>query len=441
VPPTYPFLVGFFPGPDSLANLFAHSAAFPNGIPPLGAPPTEIYVPKPSFFTGFSTPGCAFPLPQQCSATFNGNVNGLIQLSVPLHWVAGTTQQWNFGIQRELGRNWFAELGYVGTKGSRLRSTSDSDQPALATPQNPVTLPYNCLTGAAGSCRIVDSTLENVSARAPYLGIAPGDFELFAPNSDSHYSALQATLGHHFGNGLYLQSAYTYSKSIDDVSTASVAFVTRVNDQLNGRASRGLSDFDRRHRFVTSVVYQLPSLSTASSFMKGAFGGWEASGVVILQSGAPFTVYDPAGGTAYSLASPSTTASFAPGFSCANAFNTGSLGSRLVNWVNAAAYEPDPHATLSTGGPSDATLYGTSPRNCLIGPPQKNVDFSLGRIFKLTEGQNLRFLADFFNIFNHPSFANPAAPAVGPTPGSGSAPITSTIGTPRLVQFSLKYSF
>jgi hypothetical protein len=60
---------------------------------------------------------------------------------------------------------------------------------------------------------------------------------------------------------------------------------------------------------------------------------------------------------------------------------------------------------------------------------------------KLAEGQNLGFLVDFFNIFNHPSFANPAAPAVGPISGSGSAPITSTIGTPRLIQFSLKYSF
>jgi hypothetical protein len=74
-------------------------------------------------------------------------------------------------------------------------------------------------------------------------------------------------------------------------------------------------------------------------------------------------------------------------------------------------------------------------------PKQKNVDFSLGKMFRLHEGQSLRFLADFFNLFNHPSFANPAFAAVGPTPGSGSAPITSTIGTPRLIQFSLKYSF
>jgi hypothetical protein len=443
VPPTYPFLVGFFPGAGSLANLFASSAAFPNGIPPLGAQPTQTYVPTAAILQGFATP-CAFPNPQACSPAFSGNVNGLIQLDVPLHWVAGTTQQWNLTLQRELGRDWFAELGYVGTKGTRLRSTYDPDQATLATSQNPVTIPgQGCanLQAQGLSCQIVDSTVENAAARAPYIGIAPGDFEDFAPNSDSHYNALQATLAHHFGKGLYFQSAYTYSKSIDDVSTASVAFLTRVNNQTDAAASRGLSDFDRRQRFVTSGVYQLPFFAHANGLTKVALGGWEASGVLIFQSGAPFTIYDPSGGTAYALAStPSSTATFAPGFSCGNAPSSGSIQSRLANWVNPAAYQPDPLATLSDGTSSDATVYGNTPRNCIIGPPQKNVDFTLDKTFKLGERQSLRFRTDFFNLFNHPSFADPASTSVSAT-GGGSAPITTVIGTPRLIQFSLKYSF
>jgi hypothetical protein len=442
VPPTYPFLVGFLPGADSLANLFASSAAFPNGVPALGAAPTQTYVPIAAILQGFATP-CSFPTVQACSPLFSGNVNSLIQLAVPLHWVAGTTQQWNFTIQHEFGRDWFMELGYVGTKGSRLRSTYDPDQATLATTQNPVTIPgQGCVNLQAQglSCTIVDSTVENASARAPYIGIAPPDFEDFAPNSDSHYSALQATLAHHLSRGLYFQSAYTYSKSIDDVSTASVAFLTRVNDQNDARASRGLSDFDRRHRWVTSAVYQLPFFSSASGLTKAALGGWEASGVMILQSGAPFTIYDPAGGTAYALAStPSSTATFNSGFSCGNAPSSGSIQSRLANWVNPLAYTPDPFATLSDGSASDATVYGNTPRNCIIGPPQKNVDFTLDKAFKLGERQSVRFRADFFNLFNHPSFAIPAAPVV--SSAGGSAPITSTVGTPRLIQFSLKYSF
>jgi hypothetical protein len=468
-PPVYPFGVDVLPAvfgtcaatASCLANLFTANTGNPAfalpGVPALGAPPTQGYAPIASLFAGFPNGGCTLANnatasnPDECGATFTGTVNSLIELAVPLHWVVGTTQQWNFTIQRSLGHEWFAELGYVGTKGSRLRSTYDPDQATLATVQNPVIVPVNATVGGSSCpasnlvgtnmCKIVDSTSDNVSGRAPFQGIAPADFEDFAPNSDSHYNALQATLAHHFAKGLYFQSAYTYAKSIDDVSTASVAFVTRVNDQDNARASRGLSDFDRRQRFVASGVYQLPFFASANGVEKTALGGWEASGVLILQSGTPFSVFDPAGGSAYALASPSSTATFVSGFSCNNASSSGSPTSRLGNWVNAAAYQPDPTATLADGSASDGTLYGNTPRNCIIGPPQKNVDLTLGKAFKITEGQAIRFRADFFNLFNHPSFANPAAPAVGSSPGSGSAPITSTVGTPRLIQFSLKYSF
>ncbi len=435
-PPAYPFKVGFLPGPGSLANLF--STSFP--VPPLGAPPTQPFAPVPSFFAGF--PGGD----TTAGPNFTGTVQSLIELAVPLHWVAGTTQQWNFTIQRELGRNWFAELGYVGTKGTRLRSTYDDAESILATPSNPLILPYDCTTGApGGTCKIIDSTAANSPARSRYLGINPADFEDFAPNSDSHYNALQATLAHHFSKGLYFQGAYTYAKSIDDVSTASVAFVTRVNDQNNPRASRGLSDFDRRHRFSGSAVYQLPFFSSSQGITKAALSGWEASPVVILQSGTPFSIWDPAGGGAYNLASPSATASFAPGFGCGNAASRGSITSRVANWVDPAAFSPDPTAPVGTPGTTEGTLYGNTPRNCVIGPHQFNVDLTLGKAFKLFEDQNLLFRADFFNLFNHPSFANPSVfnggGVVGSSVGSGAAPITAVIGTPRLIQFSLKYSF
>jgi hypothetical protein len=428
-PPAYPFKVGFLPGPNSLANLF--STAFP--IPPLGAPPTQAFVPVPSFFTGFNNGG-----DPTSSPNFSGTVQSLIELAVPLHWVTGTTQQWNLTIQRELGHDWFAEIGYVGTKGTRLRSTYDDDQARLATVANPITLPYAC-TGGAGTCPITESTAENAPARVPYLGINSVDFEDFAPNSDSHYSALQTTLAHRFSHGLYFQGAYTYAKSIDDVSTASVAFVTRVNNQIDPRASRGLSDFDRRHRFVASAVYQLPFFSSSHGIVKAVLSGWETSPVVTLQSGTPFTIWDPAGGTAYNLASPSSTAEFSPGFSCSNALSRGSITSRVANWVNPAAYSPDPGAPAAGGGFTDATVYGNTPRNCIIGPHQRNMDLTMGKTLKITEQQNLRFRADFFNLFNHPSFANPSVFNGGGAVGF--APITQVIGTPRLIQFSLKYSF
>lgn len=448
--PFFPIAVNFLPGAGSLANLFQPNPAtgFP-GIPPLGSLEST-FVPQPAFFTGFSNCG---PVIQRCSPLpFTGNVNSLIALQVPLHWIVGTTQQWNLSLEYDLGKDWFVEVAYVGTKGTHLRSTFDPDQATLATPQHPVTIPgISCdgaMKGAGQSCVIMDSTVENANARAPFLAIAPANFEAFAPNSDSHYHALQTTVGHHFSKGLYLQSAYTYSKSIDDVSTATVSFDTRFNDQNNPRDSRGLSDFDHRHRFVTSALYELPFFAHKEGAMSKALGGWEVSGVIILQSGAPYTPVDSAGGTAYAFSSPNlATPVFATGFSCGNASTRGSVEARLAHFANPSAFVVDPHVLLSNGTMSDATGLGNVSRNCLIGPPQKNVDFTLGKTFKLTERQSIRFRTDFFNLFNHPSFANPGSAdveTVNPANPQGAGPfaqITSVVGTPRLIQFSLKYSY
>jgi len=411
-------------------------------LPPLGQV-TQAAVPTPSFFQGFAggvTTG---------SPMFSGTAAGYFGLAVPLHWIVPTTQQWNFTIQHQLGGNWVMELGYVGTKGTHLRSTFDPDQPNLASPTNPITITCGnavapCLTAPTGTVyTITQNTAANSTARVPYLGINPSAFEAFYPNSDSGYNSLQATLSHKFSKGLYFQSAYTYSKSIDDVSTASVAFLTRVNDQNSADASRGLSDFDHRHRFVTSLNYALPFFADRHDAAGYIAGGWQIDSVIVAQSGSPITIADSSGGTNYNLASyPVATADFAAGFNCGNALNSGSLATKIANWVKPAAYLPDPVI-----GPDGTTGFGDSPRNCIIGPNQVNVDFSLGKTFKLGERQSLRFRTEVFNLFNHPSFQNPLftgnanVEATNANGTSAVGEINQTNGTPRLIQFSLKYMF
>ncbi len=261
----------------------------------------------------------------------------------------------------------------MGTKGTRLRSTFDPDQPALASPSNPITLtapnetPYT----------ITQNTASNALARAPYQPLNPAIFEAFYPNSDSRYNGLQATVSHHFSKGLYLQSAYTWSKSLNDVSTASVAFVTRVNNQDSGAASRGLSDFDRRQRFVTSFNYAIPFMADRRDAMGYLLGGWETDAVLVAQSGSPITIFDSAGASDFTLSSsPVATANFAPGYSCSNALNSGNLQAKIANWVNPEAYAPAPVV-----GVDGSTGYGDSPRNCIIGPKQFNLDFTLSQDF------------------------------------------------------------
>lgn len=258
--PIYPVLVtGNAPG--QMGGIFA-------GAPPLGQV-SAAFLPSPAIFQGFAG-GDTTTAPMfsgGASSAFN-----FINLAVPLHWVVPTTQQWNLTVQRQLGGNWVLELGYVGTKGTRLRSTFDPDQPALASPTSPIVLTCGtaaapCLTAPTGTqYTITTNTAANASARAPFLGIDPAAFEAFYPNSDSHYNGLQATVSHKFSKGLYFQSAYTYSKSIDDVSTASVAFLTRINDQNNARDSRGLSDFD--HPSVLSPVSITPCRSWPTATMR-----------------------------------------------------------------------------------------------------------------------------------------------------------------------------
>jgi len=442
--PFFPIAVPVFTAPGTLSCLFyvGQNCANPPLMPPLGqfgALPQPSVITSPAFPAGCTLGTGAPGVGQQCSPNFSGSVINLFGLQVPLHWIVPTTQQWNLTVQHELGKQWFLEVGYVGTKGTHLRSTYDPGQAQLVLPNNPAT--WITVPVAGGTpVTIKDSTLENANARGPYLGLSPFAFEAFAPVSDSHYNALQATVAHHYSNGLYFQGAYTYSNSIDDTSNATVAFDSRFNDQTNPRDSRGLSDFNRRHRFVGSGMYELPFFKSAEGITKQALGNWEIIGILTLQSGTPFTVVDSAGGSAYALSTTGiVTPTFAPGFSCANAPSSGGIESRLGHWVNPNAYLPDPAVPLSTGGLSDATVFGNAPRNCIIGPPQKNLDFTIGKSFRLTERQSLRFRADFFNLTNHPSFANP--PALDIESPSSLAKITSVVGTPRLIQFSLKYSY
>jgi len=154
-----------------------------------------------------------------------------------------------------------------------------------------------------------------------------------------------------------------------------------------------------------------------------------------VQSGAPFSVLDSGGGTALQLDGGSSfSAGFAPGFSCRNAVTPGSAESRLNNFVNPNAFVKAPVV-----GPDGSTGFGDVPRNCFIGPHQANMDLSIGKTFRIAETQGVLFRAEFLNVANHPSFANP--PATDVENPSSLAKINSTIGNPRFIQFSLKYSF
>jgi hypothetical protein len=417
--------------PGTMATLFATGP----GKLPKGGVIDPAYIPVYSNFLGFVD--CSTGLPTadttQCP-TYGGNTISLFGLEVPRHFVSPNTQQWNLTVQRELKHDWILELGYVGAKGTHLRETRDNIQARLASPQNPIVL-----TNPDGSKAVItQNTITNANARSPAPGLAPSGYQLFANDAYSHYHSLQASLTHHISKGIYLQTAYTFSKSTDATSSGNTAFNTAINDQTSLVDSRGLSDFDRTHRLVVSYVWDLPAFSSAKGFRGGLLNNWSLSGVVTFQSGVPFTIIDSAGGVAYSLSSPNTTtADLAPGATVASALSSGGVEQRLDNYVKLSAFAPVPLVPFAADGVS--TGYGNLGRNIYRGPFQQNWDFSLTKMFRITEGQSVRFGADFFNLWNHPSFNAPSFTDIENTASFGH--ITSTAGTPRLIQFSLRYAF
>jgi len=377
----------------------------------------------------------------------------LFVLTVPRTFKAPNTQQWNVTIQRALGKNWVFEAGYVGTHAVHLRETRTSIQAKLATATHPLTV-----TAEDGTpFLITESTTSNGVARSNLEGLnGYGGFQIFANDAYSHYHSLQTTLSRRWVAG-YFQAAYTWSKSTDATSSGNTALNTAFNDETDLKFSRGLSDFDRTHRFAVSYRYDLPFYQGASGAKERLLGGWSLSGITIFQSGAPFSVTDSAAGTAYlgpGLASATLGAQLAPGGSIGRATTTGDIHSRLNGYLQLTNFTTapvaDPAGCLADPALACTTAFGNLGRNIYRGPFQQNWDFSLIKNIKITERQSLRFTTDFFNIWNHVNFANPSINDVetithdssgNPTSDGPFGKIFSTVGTPRLIQFSLRYSF
>jgi len=424
----------------------------PNALPQAGTLDPN-FVPCLNVFQGFTdndttqagiygmASGAACPGPLQTL--------GIFGLAVPRHFVVPNTQQWNLTLQRALGRDWVLEVGYVGTKGTHLRETRDALQSQDASPANPVVV---------GGQQITANTFANAVARSRAQGInGYNGFQLFANDAYSHYHSLQTTLSRRWSAG-YFQAAYTFSKSTDATSTGNTAFNSAFNDESTLDASRGLSDFDRTHRLAVSYRYDLPWFRNETGLKGALLGGWAISGITLVQSGSPFSVLDSGAGSAFlglGSAPGVETASLANGASLSSGLSHGSIGTRIDGYLNPAAFTTAPLLYPTQCDPTQAdptvfpnsnfctTGFGSLGRNTYRGPGQQNWDFSLLKTFKITERQSLRFTTDFFNMWNHANFGNPSGTDVESISLANSpfGKITSTLGTPRLIQFSLRYAF
>jgi hypothetical protein len=179
---------------------------------------------------------------------------------------------------------------------------------------------------------------------------------------------------------------------------------------------------------VVSGIYNIPAFGFAlnrTNFGKTLFSGWQISGVGTVQSGLPFTVTDSKGAAFYATAG-TNEANFATGANAHTAKLSGGTTSRLNQYFNTAAF-------VTSGN-----YYGTSGRNILYGPGQRDIDASLIKDTPIHDAMHFEFRAEFFNVFNNVNFANPGSAL---QTASTFGVISSTNGNPRIIQFAGKLHF
>jgi len=389
-------------------------------------------------------------------------------------------QQWNLTAQREVRKNWVAEIGYVGTRGVGLIGTGRAVNPSqICTLASPCIIPstigssvtvdpaaVGVTKNSDGSIAITASTFANRNLRVPssYIGIANNRLFGQEQRGASTYHSMQASLTHRFSDGLYFQGAYTFAKSIDNGSGST--FQDELNglldfgDQFNPRDNRGLSDFDRKHRLVISYNWELPVQRWFGIQDKGAgriLSGWSLNGIYTAQSGTPFNIFDSAAATLQDMEF--NNGVYKATYLGGPILTTGSVHQRLDGYVDFSGFlaggrcvnnqnqivpctigdAPNPDA--------EASALGNLGRNIFRGPFQTNWDMSFMKITKLSETTNLEFRAEFFNVLNHPAFQSPQA--AGGSFGNfglvdvsaGDSSILATANRPRTVQFALKLNF
>ena len=359
-------------------------------------------------------------------------------------------QHFNADVQYEFFRNTILQIGYIGSRGVKLFRSVAVNQARIASLQRPI---VNAVTGEV----ITDNTPENAPLRAPLQGVDTAFFNLNESTAQSTYHSLQATLRRQFSGGLQFSAAYTFSRSIDNTSNPggganSDGSLDRSGgldtgnvwgNQLSARANRGLSDFDRTHYCVLDFVWDLPQPGFSNRFVAGhrLFSNWQLSTIFTAMSGLPVDIFDPAGGSLYGLFGGAR-----PNWAQGASRSTATTNVPQGYYFNPAAFveatvlpgQPIPSANSPTALAGDlGTDVGDVGRNILRGPAQVNMDLSIGKRFPITESAGIEFRTDFFNLWNHANRDNPA----GDISSSNFGKALNFSSSPRILQFSLKFSF
>jgi hypothetical protein len=331
-----------------------------------------------------------------------------------------TVESWTLKIEQQVSSNTSLGVSYIGSHGYHEVLSVDANLPSSTIcPASPCPAGY-----PAGALYY--------PTNAPLANNAVWNTTHWLSQGVSSYHGLEVDVNRRLARGLQFRGVYTFSKTLDDgdslntsVATNSPAFVA---NPLQPMADYGRASFDIRHTAVVNATYDLPfgrgRLWHGNSRLQKVIGDWQLSGIETVQSGLPFTPqlsYNPSNdGDTRNPVRPSV--------------NPGFTGQVIEGGPNQYFH---PNAFIQ---PLPGT-YGNAGRNILQGPRLVTTDVSLAKKFALTERLDLKFRAEFFNVFNHTNLNTPnpvvyAAATGGPSPTAGV--ITSTATTSRQIQFGLK---
>lgn len=311
------------------------------------------------------------------------------------------TQNWSLTLEREVVGNLLVRLGYVGTKGTHLKSEYDQNAP------------------------IYNPNLTLTQNRADIDGRRPvEDFQQISRwmhGLNSSYNALQVSVDKRYSKGFTVSASYTWSKNLDFVSRNGFGGSRGINNPFNFFFSRGNSDLARTHRFVNSFVWDLPKYQNHSA-ANAILGNWKLSGIISLQSGRPFTIgasNNPTAGAGSARAD-----LIGEGYPVLDPNR--SKGDKIAQYFDKTRFaNPAPNT------------FGTLGRNALWGPGFANVDTSLMKGWRLPffgEAGIIEYRFEAFNLFNATHLGNPVTGITNPNFGK----ITGTDGDPRILQMALK---
>jgi hypothetical protein len=339
---------------------------------------------------------------QPCSFGFVANSCGTPDVdSGELNAHTTYVQQWNFSIQRQLSSSSSIDAAYLGNSTTHLNQNITINDP---------------LPGAGA-----------IQTRRPYPQWGNIIYATF--DEKASYQALQAKYESRNWHGLNTLISYAFSKCIDSGSLQGGTTITLL------RANRAVCDYDLPHTFTGSFDYSLPIgrgkqfLGNAPGLVNQIVGGWELAGIVTLRSGLPFTPTISADTANTGLTNQRPNVVGQPDI-------VGTAACWFYVSANPACGGQGSNITNAFAVPAQYT-YGNSGRNILRSDGLKQFDFTVMKIFPVTETKLFEFRAEMFNILNHPTFS---APTTNINSSSGGQ-VSSTLNAARIIQLALKFRF